>query len=128
MITYGLCQRMTRYDKVQKNDLWLLSMVDAIRQNESQFVYGQFISKIARKFRVLTEDVVRSLSAQIYYRDLDTITLKDLIDFESKLISEDPQPGAPRVGIPRPLVSIYTGFVDRMDRMEDTQRGAIEKM
>nr|GEX24018.1 hypothetical protein [Tanacetum cinerariifolium] len=41
MITYGLCQRMTR---------------------------------------VLTEDVVRSLSALIYCRDLDTITLRDLID------------------------------------------------
>nr|GFA63923.1 hypothetical protein [Tanacetum cinerariifolium] len=24
MITYGLCQRTTGYDKIQKNDLWLL--------------------------------------------------------------------------------------------------------
>ncbi|GKC10471.1 hypothetical protein Tco_1007253, partial [Tanacetum coccineum] len=39
-----------------------------------------FISKIARKCKVLTEDVVRSLSAPIYCRDLDTITLRDLID------------------------------------------------
>ncbi|GJU24033.1 retrotransposon ORF1 [Tanacetum coccineum] len=149
MITYGLCQRMTRYDKVQKNDLWLLSMFDAIRQNgyenvawviarwmkrkgadtqkESQICYGQFISKIARKCRVLTEDVVRSLSAQIYYRDLDTITLRDLIDFESKLISEDPQPGAPRVGIPRPLRASIQDLYDRMDRMEIRQE-AIEKI
>ncbi|GKG05683.1 hypothetical protein Tco_0325769 [Tanacetum coccineum] len=29
MITYGLCQRMIGYDKIQKNDLWLLSMFDA---------------------------------------------------------------------------------------------------
>ncbi|GJZ27949.1 hypothetical protein Tco_0572596 [Tanacetum coccineum] len=64
MITYGLCQRTTGYDK--------------------------FISKIARKCRVLTEDVVRSLSALIYYRDLDTITLRDLIDSKGKLIPEDP--------------------------------------
>nr|GEW40886.1 hypothetical protein [Tanacetum cinerariifolium] len=28
MITYGLCQRTTGYDKIQKNDLWLLSMFD----------------------------------------------------------------------------------------------------
>ncbi|GJS63148.1 hypothetical protein Tco_0677712 [Tanacetum coccineum] len=35
-----------------------------------------FISKLARKCRVLTKDVVRSLSALIYCRDLDTITLK----------------------------------------------------
>ncbi|GJV24858.1 hypothetical protein Tco_1377553 [Tanacetum coccineum] len=76
MITYGLCQRMTRHDKVQKNDLWLLSMFDARYQN--------------RKCMVLTEDVVRSLSALIYYRDLDTITLRDLIDSEGKLVPKDP--------------------------------------
>ncbi|GJY14227.1 hypothetical protein Tco_0383536 [Tanacetum coccineum] len=58
MITYGLCQRTTRYDKIQKNDLWLLR----------------------RKCSVLTEDVVRSLSAPIYCRDLDSITLRDMID------------------------------------------------
>ncbi|GJZ86505.1 hypothetical protein Tco_0658115 [Tanacetum coccineum] len=67
------------YDKVQKNDLWLLSMFDARHQNG-----------------VLTEDVVRSLSALIYCRDLDTITLRDLIDSDGKLIPEDPQPGVPR--------------------------------
>ncbi|GJX74948.1 zinc finger, CCHC-type containing protein [Tanacetum coccineum] len=102
MITYGLCQRTTGYDKIQKNDLWLLSIFDARYQNgyanvawliarwmkrkgsdtqkERQICCGQFISKIARKGRVLTEDVVRSLSALIYYRDLDTTTLRDLID------------------------------------------------
>ncbi|GKC86042.1 hypothetical protein Tco_1141759 [Tanacetum coccineum] len=85
MITYGLCQRTTGYDKIQKNDLWLLSMFDARHQN-----------------RVLTEDVVRSLNALIYCRDLDTITLRDLIDYEGKLIPEDPQLGVPRVGILRP--------------------------
>ncbi|GJS36448.1 hypothetical protein Tco_0534830 [Tanacetum coccineum] len=123
MITYGLCQRKTRYDKVQKNDLWCLSMFDARHQNgyanvawlisrwmktkgagtkkESQICCGQFILKIARKCRVLTEDVVRSLSAPIYFRDLDTTTLRDLIDFDGRLIPEDSQPGVPRVGIPR---------------------------
>ncbi|GKE89308.1 hypothetical protein Tco_1566783, partial [Tanacetum coccineum] len=34
MITYGLCQRTIGYDKIQKNDLWLLSMFDARNQNE----------------------------------------------------------------------------------------------
>ncbi|GJY56965.1 hypothetical protein Tco_0456080, partial [Tanacetum coccineum] len=33
MITYGLCQRTTGYDKIQKNDLWLLSMFHARHQN-----------------------------------------------------------------------------------------------
>ncbi|GJT75074.1 hypothetical protein Tco_1041799 [Tanacetum coccineum] len=149
MITYGLCQRTTGYDKVQKNDLWLLSMFDARHQNryanvawviarwmkrkgagtqkESQICCRQFISKIARKCRVLIEDVVRSLSAPIYCRDLDTITLRDLIDSEGKLIPEDPQLGVPRVGIPRPLRASMQDLYDRMGRMEIHQE-AIERM
>ncbi|GKD05472.1 hypothetical protein Tco_1180446 [Tanacetum coccineum] len=149
MITYGLCQMTTGYDKIQKNDLWLLSMFDARHQNgyanvawviarwmkrkgagtqkESQICCGQFISKIARKCRVLTEDVVRSLSAPIYYRDLDTITLRDLIDSDGKLIPEDPQPGVPRVGIPRPPRASMQELYDRMGRMEIRQE-AIERM
>nr|GFD34478.1 hypothetical protein [Tanacetum cinerariifolium] len=59
-------------------------------QKETQIFCGQFISKLARNCRVLTEDVVRSLSALIYCRDLDTTTLRDLIDFDGKLIPEDP--------------------------------------
>ncbi|GKF12380.1 hypothetical protein Tco_0050306 [Tanacetum coccineum] len=90
MITYGLCQRTTRYDMI--------------------------ISKIARKFRVLIEDVVRSLSAPIYCRDLDTTTLRDLID--SAGIPEDPHPGVPRVGIPRPprasMQDLYQGVFEHM--------------
>ncbi|GJY66984.1 hypothetical protein Tco_0469222 [Tanacetum coccineum] len=34
-----------------------------------------------------------SLSALIYYRDLDTTTLRELIDSEGRLIPEDLQPG-----------------------------------
>nr|GEU54112.1 hypothetical protein [Tanacetum cinerariifolium] len=129
-----------------KNYLWLLSMFDARHQNgyanvawlitrgmkrkgagtqkESQIYYRQLILKIARKCRVLTEDVVRSLSALIYCRDLDTITLRDLIDFEGKLIPEDPKPGVPRVGIPRPP---RASMQDLYDRMEIRQE-AIERM
>ncbi|GJX02606.1 hypothetical protein Tco_0186519 [Tanacetum coccineum] len=149
MITYGLCQRTTGYDKIQKNDLWLLSMFDARHQNgyanvawviakwmkrkgagtqkESQVCCCQFISKLARKCRVLTEDVVRSLSALIYCRDLDTTTLKDLIDYEGKLIPEDPQPGVTRVGIPRPPRASMQDLYDRMGRMEIRQ-DAIKRM
>ncbi|GKC30279.1 hypothetical protein Tco_1037573 [Tanacetum coccineum] len=119
MITYGLYQRTTGYDKVQKNDLWLLSIFDARHQN----VYAN----IARKYRVLTEDVVRSLSAPIYYRDLDMITLRDLIDSEGKLIPEDPQPGVPRVGILRPPRASMQDLYDWMGRMEIRQE-AIERI
>ncbi|GJU90333.1 hypothetical protein Tco_1302756 [Tanacetum coccineum] len=149
MITYGLCQRTTVYDKVQKNDLWLLSMFDARHKNgytnvawviakwmkrkgagtqkESQICCGQFISKLARKCMVLTKDVVRSLSAPIYYRDLDTTTLRDLIDSDGKLILEDPQPGVPKVGIPRPPRSSMQDLYDRIGRMEIRQ-DATERM
>ncbi|GKB27281.1 hypothetical protein Tco_0866682 [Tanacetum coccineum] len=124
MITYGLCQRTTNYDKIQKNDLWLLNMFNARHQNgyenvawliarwmkrkgagtqkESQICCRQFISKTARKSKVLTDDVVRSSSALIYCRDLDTTPFRDLIDSEGRLIPEDLQPGVPRVGISRP--------------------------
>nr|GEZ38909.1 hypothetical protein [Tanacetum cinerariifolium] len=130
----------TGYDKIQKNDLWLLSMFHAKHQNgyenvswltarwikrkgvgtqkESQILCGQFISKIARKSRALTEDVLRSLSALVYCRDLDMNTLKELINFESRLILEDPQPGVPRVGIPRPPRASMQDLYDRMGRME----------
>ncbi|GJZ87820.1 hypothetical protein Tco_0659430 [Tanacetum coccineum] len=67
-------------------------------QKDSQICCGEFITKLARKCRVLTEDVVRSLSAPIYYRDLDKTILRDLIDSDGNLIPEDPQSGAPRVG------------------------------
>ncbi|GKB27612.1 hypothetical protein Tco_0867013 [Tanacetum coccineum] len=110
MITYGLCQRTIRYDKIQKNNLWLLSMFDAKHQNG-----------------VLTEDVVRSLSAPIYCRDLDTITLRDMIDSKGKLIPEDPQLGVPRVGIPRPSRASMQDLYDRMGRIEIRQE-AIERM
>ncbi|GJY54221.1 retrotransposon ORF1, partial [Tanacetum coccineum] len=86
-----------------------------------------FISKIARKCKVLTEDVVRSLSALIYCRDLDTTILRDLIDFEGRLIPEDPQPGVPRVGIPRPPRASMQNLYDRMGRMEIRQE-AIKRM
>nr|GEW74014.1 hypothetical protein [Tanacetum cinerariifolium] len=90
-------------------------------QKESQICCGQFISKLARKCRVLTEDVVRSLSDPIYCRDLDTTTLRDLIVSDGKLIPEDPQPGVPRVGIHRPLRASMQDLYDRMGRMEIRQ-------
>ncbi|GKA29380.1 hypothetical protein Tco_0715625 [Tanacetum coccineum] len=96
-------------------------------QKESQICCGQFISKISRKCRALTENVVRSLSALIYCRDLDTTTLRDLIDSDGKLIHEDPQSGVQRVGIPRPPRASIQDLYDSMGRMEIRQE-AIEWM
>ncbi|GKB20705.1 hypothetical protein Tco_0854628 [Tanacetum coccineum] len=111
MITYGLCQRTTGWIKRK----------GVGTQKEIQICCGQFISKIARKCMVLTKDVVRSLSALIYCRDLDTTTLRDLIDSDGKLIPKDPQPGVPRVGIPRPPRASMQDLYDRMGRMEIRQ-------
>ncbi|GJS21616.1 reverse transcriptase [Tanacetum coccineum] len=60
-------------------------------------------------------------------KDLDITTLKDLIDFDGKLILKDPQPGVPRVGIPRPPRASMQDLYDRMGRME-IRRKAIERM
>ncbi|GKC43551.1 hypothetical protein Tco_1061273 [Tanacetum coccineum] len=96
-------------------------------QKENQICCGQFILKIARKSRVLIDDVLRSLSAPVYCRYLGTTTLRELIDFESRPIPEDPQPGVPRVGIPRPPRASMQDLYDRMGRMEIRQE-AIERM
>ncbi|GKA48562.1 hypothetical protein Tco_0741520 [Tanacetum coccineum] len=82
MITYGLCQRTTGYEKIQRNDLWLLSMFEDRHQNgyanvawviakwmkikgagsqkDSQICCSQFILKIAKKSRVLTKEIIQS--------------------------------------------------------------------
>nr|GEV92072.1 hypothetical protein [Tanacetum cinerariifolium] len=72
-------------------------------------------------------DVVRSLSALIYCWDLDTTTFRDLVDSDGKLIPEDPQPGVPRVGIPRPPRASMQDLYNRMGRMEIRQE-TIEHM
>ncbi|GKG34844.1 hypothetical protein Tco_0437540, partial [Tanacetum coccineum] len=118
MITYRLCQRTTGHEKIQRNDLWLLSMFEDRHQNgcanvawviakwmkrkgagsqkDSQFCCGQFISKIARKSRVLIEEIIRSLSTPVYSRDLDRTTLRELIDSKDRLILDIPVDDVPR--------------------------------
>ncbi|GJX19925.1 hypothetical protein Tco_0222602 [Tanacetum coccineum] len=123
MITYELCQRTTGYEKIQKNDLWLLSMFEDRHQNgyanvawvivkwmkrkgagsqkDSQICCRQFISKIARKSKVLTEEIVRTLSTSVYYRDLDRTTLRELIDSEDRLIPDIADDDVQRVAAQR---------------------------
>ncbi|GKF20484.1 hypothetical protein Tco_0069122 [Tanacetum coccineum] len=101
-----LCQRTTGYDKVQKNDLWLLSMFDARHQNG----YANVAWVIARWMKRKGAETQKE--SQIFY---------DLIDSEGKIIPEDPQPGVPRVGIPRPPRASMQDLYDRMGRMEILQ-------
>ncbi|GJV39813.1 hypothetical protein Tco_1418253, partial [Tanacetum coccineum] len=87
-------------------------------QRESQICSRQFITKLVRKIMVLSDKVIRSLSALIYCRDFDTTTLRELIDFEGRLIHEDPQPGVPRVAIHRPPRASMQDMYERMGNME----------
>ncbi|GJW23366.1 hypothetical protein Tco_0033988 [Tanacetum coccineum] len=105
MMTLWLYVRgLLGYDKIQKNEMVAI-----------------------KKARVLTDVVLRSLSAPIYCRDLDTTTLRELIDSEGRLIPEDPQPGVPRVGIPRPPRASIQDLYERMGNMEIRQE-AIERI
>ncbi|GJW10217.1 hypothetical protein Tco_1576044 [Tanacetum coccineum] len=59
--------------------------------------------------------------------DLDTTTLRKVIDSEGRLIPEDSQSGVPRVAIPRPSKASMQDLYERMGSMEIRQ-GAIERM
>ncbi|GJW39931.1 hypothetical protein Tco_0065776 [Tanacetum coccineum] len=118
MITYSFCQRTTgEKELVLKRRVkrsWYPKQVCECGLVDS----GQFITKIARKAKVLNDVVIRSLSAPIYCRELDTITLRELIDSEGRLIHEDPQPGVLRVAIPRPSRASMQDLYDRMGSMQ----------
>ncbi|GKA62168.1 hypothetical protein Tco_0761687 [Tanacetum coccineum] len=60
-----------------------------LRVVHKMITYG-LCQRTTRKARVLTDVVLRSLSDPIYCRDLDTTTLRGLIDSEGRLILEDP--------------------------------------
>ncbi|GJU31195.1 hypothetical protein Tco_1174784, partial [Tanacetum coccineum] len=116
MITYGLCHRTTGYEKIQRNDLWLLSMFEDRHQNG--------------KSRVLTEQIIRSQSTPVYYKDLDRTTLRELIDFEDRLIPDISVDDVQRVAAqraPRVQRASMLDLYERMGSMEIRQE-AIERM
>ncbi|GKE22493.1 hypothetical protein Tco_1434005 [Tanacetum coccineum] len=117
MITYGLCQRTTGYDKRKGVGI----------QRDSMICCGQLITKIARRAHLLTGEVVNGLSAPIYYRSSDTTTLRELINSNRRLIAEDPAPGDPRVAIPRPPHHSISDLYNRMGRIE-IRHGELERM
>nr|GEZ73087.1 hypothetical chloroplast RF1, plastidic [Tanacetum cinerariifolium] len=51
-----------------------------------------FITKIAKRKNLLSKEVLNSLSALIYCKALDTITLRELIDSNGRLIPKAPEP------------------------------------
>nr|GEU61925.1 hypothetical protein [Tanacetum cinerariifolium] len=79
MITYGLYQRTIGGKELGSQ-----------RERESMIFYGQFITKIAKRKNLLSEEVLNSLSASIYFNALDTTTLRELIDSKGRPIPEAP--------------------------------------
>ncbi|GJS19189.1 hypothetical protein Tco_0447821 [Tanacetum coccineum] len=136
MITYGLCQRTTGYDKMQRNELWLMSMFEVRHQNgyanvawlmarwlklkgvgsqrDIKICCGKLITKLTKKMGLLTDEVLNSLSAPTYCKALDATTLRELIGPNRKLIAEDPTPGVPRVAMPRGPHPYMQDLYDRM--------------
>ncbi|GJV32030.1 hypothetical protein Tco_1392430 [Tanacetum coccineum] len=127
MITYGLSRNHEGYANVA----WLiakwLKRKGVGTQKESMICCGQFVTRLAKRLGVLTEEVLNGLSAPIYCWPLDTNTLRELIDSNGKLIAKDLAPGVPRVAIPRPPRPSIGDLYDRMGRMEIRQ-GELERM
>ncbi|GKF96887.1 hypothetical protein Tco_0292708, partial [Tanacetum coccineum] len=97
---------------------------------DRQICCGQFISKIARKSKVLTEEIIRSLSTPVYCKDLDRTTLRELINPKDKLIPDIPVNDVPRVAAqraPRVQRASMHDLYERMGSMEIRQE-ATERM
>ncbi|GJX17974.1 hypothetical protein Tco_0218806 [Tanacetum coccineum] len=143
MITYEVCQRTTGYDKMQRNELLLMSMFEEKHQNgyvnvawlmakwlkrkgvgsqrDSMICCRQFIMRIAKRMGLLTDEVLNSLSASTYYRALDATTLRELSGPNERLIVEDPAPGVPQVVMPRGPCPSMQDLYDRMGNIEIRQ-------
>ncbi|GKA08579.1 hypothetical protein Tco_0687910 [Tanacetum coccineum] len=55
-------------------------------QKESMICYGQFVTWMAKKMNLLTDEVLDGLSAPIYCWSLDATTLRELIDSNGRYV------------------------------------------
>nr|GEW24146.1 hypothetical protein [Tanacetum cinerariifolium] len=98
------------------------SLKRKVSGSQKEMIYcRQFIMKISKRNNLLSKEVLNSLSALIYYRALDTTTLRELIDSEGRLIPKALEPGLPRVAIPKPLRASMQDLYERMGSMEIRQ-------
>nr|GEV96654.1 hypothetical protein [Tanacetum cinerariifolium] len=88
IISYGLCQRTTGYDKMQKTNLWLLSMFEAKHQNRYANVAWLIARWIKRKTVGSQKESAELFECSDYSRALETTMLKELIDSKGRLILE----------------------------------------
>ncbi|GKA90264.1 hypothetical protein Tco_0812134 [Tanacetum coccineum] len=89
-----------------------------------------FISKIARKSKVLTEETIRSLSTPVYCRDLDRSNLRELIDSKDRLIPKIPIDDVLRVAAQRASRVQRASMHDLYERLGsmEIRQEAIERM
>ncbi|GJR16560.1 hypothetical protein Tco_0799212 [Tanacetum coccineum] len=116
MIMYYLCQRTTRYDKMRKNDLWLMSMFEARHQNGYANVAWLMAKWLKRKGVGSQRDSMICCGAR------DATTLRELINSNGGLIVEDPALGVPKVVIREYLVKISKKGVSVPARHKRPQR------
>ncbi|GJT59037.1 hypothetical protein Tco_1002570 [Tanacetum coccineum] len=107
-----------RYDKIQRNELWLMCMFEdrnkeryahvdwviaklmkrkgMVIQEGSIIICGQIVTKLVKKLQLLSNDVLDGLRDPNYCRSLDATTPRELIGPDGRLIVKDPSPGVPR--------------------------------
>ncbi|GJS22412.1 hypothetical protein Tco_0451044 [Tanacetum coccineum] len=137
---YSKKSPIRRYDKVQKNELWLLSMFEANHQNgyanvtwliakwmkkkgvgtlrESLICCGQFMTRIVKRLGILSDEVLNGLSALTYCRTLDANILRELIGSNRRLIPEEIAPSIPRVVTPRAQRPTTSNLYDKISQLE----------
>ncbi|GJR50354.1 hypothetical protein Tco_1400875 [Tanacetum coccineum] len=101
IITYGLCQRTTGYDK--------------------------FMTSIAKRLGILSDEVLNELKAPTYCRTLDASILRELIGSNGRLIPKEIAPSIPRVVTPRAPRPTTSDLYDMISQLE-TRIGEIERM
>ncbi|GJY73052.1 hypothetical protein Tco_0477483 [Tanacetum coccineum] len=130
----------TCYDKVQKNELWLLSMFEANHQNgyanvtwliskwmkkkgvgtqrESLIYCGWFVTRIAKRLSILSDDVLNGLSSPTYCRTMDANILRELIGSNGRLIPEEIAHSILRVITPRASRPTTSDLFDKISQLE----------
>ncbi|GKE03282.1 reverse transcriptase domain-containing protein [Tanacetum coccineum] len=121
-----MCMFEARHQNGYANVAWLIAKWMKRKgvgsQKNSWISCGQFITKIARKSKVLIDEVVNTLSAPVYCRNLDRTTLRELIDSEDRLIPDISVAGVPRA--PRSYHwDIYHGVFEHMAGMYEIPLG-----
>nr|GEV24570.1 hypothetical protein [Tanacetum cinerariifolium] len=87
MITYGLCQRTTGFDKVQKNDLWLLTEGHLTHEEAAK---EAIIIRISRKFALLEEErpIIETMAYNDKYKKILDDVCKDKVELDGKIVKE----------------------------------------